>query len=103
MISTSGTIDDDCFVIAKHIPFRFTSLSIPRNIRAFWSLLATPADFASGKKKTVLEAAATPEMKNTPSGMIFNTLSNPMLIILLPLSLVGGISASGISSHTSIF
>ncbi|WP_204371225.1 hypothetical protein, partial [Citrobacter freundii] len=37
-------------------------------------LLATPIDFASGKKYTVLEAVVKPETKTTPDAMIFNVL-----------------------------
>ncbi|CDL52906.1 hypothetical protein [Klebsiella pneumoniae ISC21] len=39
------------------------------------SLLATPIDFASGKKYTVLEAVVKPETKTTPDAMIFNVFN----------------------------
>jgi hypothetical protein len=44
----------------------------PEKHQAFLSLLATPIDFASGKKYTVLEAVVKPETKTTPDAMIFN-------------------------------
>ncbi|EFN7936346.1 TPA: hypothetical protein JDY45_17385 [Citrobacter freundii] len=49
-------------------------------MRAFWSLLATPADFASGKKYTVLDAAVILEMKITLNAMIFNVFERVVIL-----------------------
>ncbi|MGI6896385.1 hypothetical protein ACRCMW_00485 [Enterobacter chengduensis] len=73
--------DSACFSMAKQTPFRSAFLSIPRNIKPFWSSLATPNDFASGSAYTVaLDAVALTETENASIAMILSDFSNFIFI-----------------------